>query len=306
MRVACFVITFDRPERLREILVAYGRQTCPPEHVLVVDNGDPAATREVLAGCPGLSLAHHPMGGNRGPAGAAAHALARLPGEGWEWMLWADDDDPPRFPDTLERLRRLAADEDGATLGGVGAVGARFDWRRGRMVRLGDDELAGRPPVDVVGGGHSLLLHRRAVAAAGLPDERLFFGLEEVEYCLRIRRAGLSLLVDGPLMLDHRRAAGRLGHSVRRSPLPAGGDAGLWRRYYTTRNYVFMMRETFGRPDLARREAARAVARAAAGFLRGPRRGLAIAGLQLRAVADAHRRRMGRTVAPQPKPEVRG
>lgn len=302
MRIACFVITFDRPERLREILAAYAAQSRPPDHVLVVDNGDPAPTREVIATCRGLSLAHHPMGGNHGPAGAAAHALAELAGAGWEWMLWADDDDPPRFPETLDRLLRLAEDEDDATLGGVGAVGARFDWRRGRIVRLGDHELTGRPPVDVIGGGHSLILHRRAVAAAGLPDERLFFGLEEVEYCLRIRRAGLRLLVDGPLMHDHRRAAGRLGHAVRRSPLPPGGEATSWRRYYTTRNYVFMMGETFGRPDLARREVARALVRSAAGFVRGPRPGLALARLQLRAVRDARGGRMGRTVSPQPKP----
>lgn len=302
MRLACFVITYRRPERLREILAAYAGQTRPPDHVLVVDNGDPGPTREAIAGRRDLSVEHRALGDNRGPAGAAAAALARLAGDGWEWMLWADDDDPPRFPDTLERLLRLAAAEDGPELGGVGAVGARFDWRRGRIVRLADDELAGRPEVDVVGGGHSLILHRRAVAAAGLPDERLFFGLEEVEYCLRVRRAGLRLVVDGPLMHRHRAGAGRLGHAVRRSPLPAAGAEALWRRYYTVRNYVFMMRQTFGRPDLSRREAARAAARAAAGFLRGPRYGVALARVQLAAVADGYRGRMGRTVEPRPKP----
>jgi glycosyltransferase involved in cell wall biosynthesis len=302
VRLACFVITFDRPGRLREILAAYAAQTRPPDHVLVVDNGDPGPSREVIAGCRGLAVVHQPLGDNRGPAGAAAHALARLAAEGWEWMLWADDDDPPRLPDTLDRLGRLAEGEDGPTLGGVGAVGARFDWRRGRIVRLADAALTGRPEVDVVGGGHSLILHRRAVETAGLPDERLFFGLEEVEYCLRIRRTGLHLLVDGPLMREHRRLAGRLGHRVRRSPLPDEDVGSLWRRYYTTRNYVFMMRRTFDRPDLARREAARALLRAAAGFLRGPRLGLALARLQLAAVADAYRGRMGRTVTPQPKP----
>jgi GT2 family glycosyltransferase len=304
VRLACFVITFDRPDRLREILGAYARQTQPPEHVLVVDNGDPAPTHEVIASCRGLSLSHHPMGSNLGPAAAAAYALDRLHGEGWEWMLWADDDDPPRFRETLEVLRRLAQRENDDTLGGVGAVGARFDWRLGRTVRLRDDQLVGSPEVDVVGGGHSLILHRRAVAAAGLPDERLFFGLEELEYCLRIRRAGLRLLVDGRLMHDHRRRAGRLGHTVRRSPVPPGGEATSWRRYYTTRNYVFMMRETFGRPDLARREVARALVRSAAGFVRGPRPGLALARLQLRAVRDARGGRMGRTVSPRPKPAV--
>ncbi|HEX6202370.1 MAG TPA: glycosyltransferase [Thermoanaerobaculia bacterium] len=304
MRLACFVITYQRPERLREILAAYAGQTRPPDHVLVVDNGDPGPTREAIAGCRGLSVEHRPLGDNRGPAGAAAAALARLAGDGWEWMLWADDDDPPRFPDTLERLLRLAAAEDGPELGGVGAVGARFDWRRGRIVRVSDEELAGGSAVavDVVGGGHALMLHRRAVAAAGLPDERLFFGLEEIEYCLRVRRCGLRLLVDGQRMHEHRRMAGRLEHTVRRSALPGAVRSTLWRRYYTTRNYIFLMRETFGRPDLARREAGRAVVRAAAGFLRGPRYGLAFAPLQLAAVADGYRGRMGRTVAPQPKP----
>jgi hypothetical protein len=61
------------------------------------------------------------------------------------------------------------------------------------------------------------------------------------------------------------------------------------------------MRRTFARPDLARREAARALARSLTAWGRGPGYGLRFGALQLRGVVDGYRGRLGRTVPPQPK-----
>ena len=72
----------------------------------------------------------------------------------------------------------------------------------------------------------------------------------------------------------------------------------VWRQYYNTRNYIYMMRQTFQRPDLARREAARACARACVRWANGLRYGAIFATLQVRGVIDGYRGHMGRTIDP--------
>lgn len=298
--LAAFVMTWHRPRVLRATLEALLAQTLPPERILVVDNGAEAETAAVAAAF-GQGVGYAAMPDNLGPAGAAAFGLERLAAEGHDWIYWGDDDNPPRTPDTLERLLALPTRDGGEKVGGVGAVGTRWDWRRGRFERLRDDELAGILEVDSIAGGQHLVLRRTAVESVGLPDARLFFGLEELDYCLRLRRAGWRLLVDGELMHTSRVLAGRLGVRVGASAVPRVPRAQLWRRYYSTRNYVFMMRSTFGRPDLARRETLKALYRSLAAWLRGPAYGAVFARLQLRALLDGYRGRLGRTLSPAAK-----
>lgn len=300
MRFASFVTTFNRPERLRRTLEITLAQSRPPDLLLVIDNGDPGVAEPVVAEFTGPGVAFHSMGENTGPAGAAAYGLGRLAAEGYDWIGWGDDDTPPKTGDTFERLLRLAADGPG-DLGGVGAVGARFDWHRGELVRLADLELSGVTEVDAIGGGLQLILRREAIDRVGLPDRRLFFGFEDPEYCLRLRRAGYRLAVDGDLMRIYREAAGRMGLGAQRTVRPSDSADRLWRRYYGTRNYIHVMRTTFGRPDLARREAARSLMRTVTAWGRGPGYAVRFGGLQLRGVIDGYRGRLGRTVAPEAK-----
>lgn len=294
-RFAGFVMTYRRPLVLVRTLETLLAQTRPPELLLVVDNGPSPATEEVVAGFPPARVLYHPMAENLGPAGAAKVGLQRLAERGFDWIYWGDDDDPPRARDDFESLLALAA-EGGPQLGGVALSGVRWDWSTGEPRRIPDLELEGRVALDAVPGGSQLIVGRRALRAAGWPDERLFWGLEDYEYCLRLRRAGFALHAPGARMLDNRRRAGRLDLRPGRSPVPKARPEQLVRAYYSTRNYVFLMRQTFGRPDLARRRMAKEAARSAASWLRGPRFGAAYTACQMRAVRDALAGRMGRTL----------
>ncbi len=297
-RLAGFVITHRRPGELERTLETLLAQTRPPESLLVVDNGSSAETAEVAAGFASRGVAYLDAGDNLGPPGAAALALGRLLDGPWDWIYWGDDDDPPRTADTFERLLALASNERGGDAGALGAVGAPWDWRRGRLARLPDEALRGPVEVDVVAGGSQLLLAAGAARRVGLPEPRLFFALEDLEYCLRLRRAGYRVLVDGDLMRTYRELAGRLNLRTSRLRRRQDDSGAPWRQYYSTRNYIFMMRRTFDRPDLARRCAARAAAKGLAAWTRGLRHGLESSRLQLRAVFDGYRDRMGRTLEP--------
>jgi GT2 family glycosyltransferase len=301
MQLGAFIITFNRPVILKETLQLLLSQTCPPDFVLVVDNGCSKETEEVVSGLLDEKVVYQSMGENLGPAGAAAYALQWLAEQGFDWIYWGDDDDPPPTPDTLACLFAFITLHNHTDVGGFGMVGNVFNWQTGEMKRLPDQVLRGALSVDIIAGNQQLILRREAIQAVGLPDARLFFGYEEPEYCLRLRRAGYRLLVDGNLMREARARAGRLNLKQRRSLRPRVSLNDIWRQYYSTRNYIFMMRQTFQRPDLAQREALKAIGRALFSWRRGPKYGTAFASLQLRGVLDGYVSRMGRTVLPKPK-----
>jgi GT2 family glycosyltransferase len=98
--LAAFVMTFDRPQILRHTAETLLAQSRPPEVVLVLDNGSNSETRAVIDGLADDRVRYHSIGGNSGPAGAAAYGLQQLCDEGYDWIYWGDDDDPPKTPDT--------------------------------------------------------------------------------------------------------------------------------------------------------------------------------------------------------------
>ena len=303
--LAAFIITFNRPLILKDTLQQIMEQTRPPDLILVVDNGRSSDTEDITRQFSEetVEVKYQAMDDNIGPAGAAAYALQWLCDQGYDWICWVDDDNPLRTPDTLERLLKLGVSSTDENLGGVAAVGALWDWKKGELKRVPDPDPDSVVEVDAVGGNQQLILRREVIQAVGLPDARLFFGLEEIEYCLRIRRAGYHLLVDGGLMQAKRAMFDRLNMKQPRLTAAAlqKNYSSLWRRYYTTRNYIFTMNETFQRPDLARRETLKSFARAFFSWARGPKYGAAFCNLQMRGVVDGYLGRMGRTVMPNAK-----
>ena len=303
MRFGAFVITYNRPDQLKRTIQLIIDQTRPPDLILIVDNGDTKSTSDVIQDFKQHHIIHKPLGGNLGPATAEGFGLQWFDKRGYDWIYWVDDDDPPYFSHTLERLLDIIASiDDRKDVAAVGAVGTLFDWTHGETIRLPDQALDGVVEVDNIGGNGQLILRREAVRAIGLPDHRLFIDFEDTEYCLRLRRAGYRLLVDGDLMREYRTKAGRLQLKQQRLPRLRKHPS-PWRRYYSTRNYIFSMNKTFHRPDLARREAFKALGRSILYLRHGLKCGPAYSRLQFRAVLDGYLGRMGRTVMPTAKYE---
>jgi len=299
MKLAACITTFNRPQVLKRTVEKILAQTHPPEKILVIDNGNLKETEEMVHSF-GSIMAYHPMNSNVGPAGGSAVAFTILAKEGFDWIYWGDDDNPPQFPDTIERVFRIATNSP-QEVAGVGAVGARFNWKTGESVRLADDSLHGVADVDTIGGNSHLVLRTEVIRSVGVPDERLFFGYYEPEYCLRIRKAGYRLQVDADLMWRYRELNERLGVTSTRKYLPNYSYDFIWRRYYRTRNYIFMMNNTFNRPDLARREAFKAFGRMFFSWQRGLKYGAKFNQLQFLGILDGYRRRTGKTILPVTK-----
>jgi glycosyltransferase involved in cell wall biosynthesis len=267
--------------------------------LVVVDNAPSEESRGIVSdAAKHIDATYLPMVENTGPAGGIAagmqHVLSFASDD--DWIVTLDDDGLSEEPQIFGVLRDFANSLAGAAppVGAVGIAGARFDRRRGRLIRPPDEELHGPVLVDYVGGNQLPTIRVSVARQIGVFDERLFFGFDDLDYCLRLRGAGFGVYASGPVWLAARGRFNRLGARPGRSDRRVS----TWRRYYAVRNHIVVMRRysstvpalvltmtlALGRPisDIARRRA---------DFF-----GLLIA--SLRGCIDAWRGRLGRQVDP--------
>jgi rhamnopyranosyl-N-acetylglucosaminyl-diphospho-decaprenol beta-1,3/1,4-galactofuranosyltransferase len=318
VRVHGVLVTYRRPGQVSTTLDRLRNQSRPLDSLVVVDNGSDDAVAALVRRFAdgGLRVSYVDPGDNLGPAGGFALGMGLLLDEAddSDWIFLFDDDDPPFYDDAIENaldfaLKMTALDPDTA---GVGISGGRFDQRRGRVVRVGDDEIQGPVRVDHITGGGMPGYRVAAVRRVGELRPELFFGFEELEYGIRLTRSGLSLYADGDQWRrrkEDKREQGLLPSediSERRSSTTNVRIAeNSWRRYYSLRNLVFILREIGA--DRAALEVAvgRGILKPLVNLPLAPR--LAVASLRTgtRAVIDGWRGHLGRRVEP-PIPEATG
>ncbi|MGE0929689.1 glycosyltransferase [Peijinzhouia sedimentorum] len=240
MKYAAFIMTYKREEILQKTIEKLLAQSLPPSKILIVDNDPDCSAKLVWQQLTHPQIAYHSVGYNSGPAGAAFHGLNILFEEGWEWVLWMDDDDPPLFKDSMEELFNIPQQYSEPTkIGMLGAVGVLFDAAQAKTIRLDDDQLQGIIEVDNIAGSQLPLIHRRVWEAGILPSPELFFGFEELDFSLAIKRAGFNILVSGENLHRHREYANRLNFS--RGLYAKKDIQKLWREYYTLRNLIHIL-----------------------------------------------------------------
>jgi hypothetical protein len=264
------VVTFGRPDSLRALIGELASTDLAT--LTVVDNAPSPESKDAAhAAADALTTSYIAMPENAGPGGGYAagmgHVLETAADD--DWIVILDDDGLIGEAQLVTALARFGEwlVERGAPVGAVGVAGARFDRRRGRLVRPHDEELGGPVTVDYIAGNQLPTIRVAAAREVGVFDAALFFGFDDLDYCLRLREHGFAVYADGREWLDARRRHGRLGGSVGR----ASRRMSAWRRYYSVRNHVVIMRRyasvpaaiivttglLFGRPlvDVARRRA---------------------------------------------------
>jgi GT2 family glycosyltransferase len=236
---AAFIITKDRSAILLETIQKLLDQSMPPDFILVVDNGSQSETQEKIKLLNDKRISHHRVGYNAGPAGGAYWGMKLLFEMKYEWVLWVDDDDPPKFVDLLENLFTIVADNDSEILGMVGSVGERFDAERAKIIRLNDNELKGYLSVDTISGNMFPLVNRRVFDKNILPNGNLFFGFEDLDFGLSLKRSGFNIITSGELHFKHRALAGRL--NLNKTYAKRRQSESLWREYYSVRSLVYIL-----------------------------------------------------------------
>lgn len=236
MKLGGFIITYNRPKIVCDTVRAVFSQSVAPQFLWIIDNSEELETDHAIAALLDSRIRYHRMGYNAGPAGAAAKGLKLCEQEGADWIYWGDDNDPPYFDDTFEKL--LSIQDVNPFCGILGSVGHFFDRKKGEIKRIQSRLLENRQVVEVdcIAGNMSMLVSSKVVRDAILPDPDLFFGFEELDFCLKANRKGYSILVHSGLFLDLRKLHGRNEYQ---RPLYKK-KASLSREYYSLRNLLYI------------------------------------------------------------------
>lgn len=305
------LVTFNRLTELAVTLDRLAAQTHPLDRLLVVDNGGGAENWDAVEGHPAEYI---DAGDNLGPAGGFALGMTRLleSASDDDWIFLFDDNDPPFFDDALENAARFAQTtaETNPDVGGVGISGGRFDLKTGRVLRVGDAEIHGTVAVDHITGGGLPAYRVGAVKKVGVFLPELFFGFEELEYGLRLTAAGHPLFADGEQWARRKtvkRGVGLLPPEQVSAARSANTNLKVsepsWRRYYSLRNLIFILRLHDASATAFRVAISRGIFKPLANLVTSPRLAMANLSLNWKAIRDGWRGRMGRTVAPeQPAP----
>jgi GT2 family glycosyltransferase len=265
VRFGAFIITYRRPSVLLETINSIFSQTYPPELVWIIDNSENVETGKMVASMLDSRVNYFYMGYNSGPAGAAAKGLELCGKAGLDWIYWGDDNDPPFRVDCFERL--LAIKNVNPFCGILGSVGQYFDRNKGKILRVQTRLLEKKPwiEVDYVAGGMCMLVSGEVARAGIAPDPKLFFGFEELDFCLKVKRKGYSLVVDCGLFLEARAKHGRLGFE---RPLYQK-KTHLVREYYSLRNLLYIS-DSVSLPFMRRNLYKKWTLKAVYGFRYGP------------------------------------
>lgn len=299
-RVFGVLVTYRRPSALSTMLTRLADQDRRLDALVVVDNAPRCESEEVVRTQDAPMTEYVAAPENLGPAGGFALGMERVlrSADDVDWIVCLDDDDPPSSSSVIAELLSFGQEmrTRDRTTGAVGIMGARFDQKRGRMMRVPDVELIGPVRVDALAGNALPFYLVRAVRDAGVFSAELFFGFEELDQGLRLRDAGYAIFADGDRWRRHRGRAHRLGLDAQPSTTLA---AVSWRRYYSLRNIIHILRSRGRTAGAMRVTAVHGFGKPLANLPLAPRAAIEHLRVNAAACRDAWIGRMGRTVEPQ-------
>jgi rhamnopyranosyl-N-acetylglucosaminyl-diphospho-decaprenol beta-1,3/1,4-galactofuranosyltransferase len=197
--VYAVVVTHRRVEALARSLEAVSTQDRAPDHLVVVDNDDDPAVRDLVASQP-VPSTYLGSARNLGGAGGFALGILHALSLGADWVWLADDDGRPADPSVLATLLTCAARHGLAEVSPMvcdldDPTRLAFPLRRGLVWRRHVAELRVDGAGDLLPGIASLfngaLFAATTLEAVGVPDIRLFIRGDEVDVHRRLVLSGL-------------------------------------------------------------------------------------------------------------------
>ncbi len=246
-RLAAVLLNYRTPtETLRAIESLLGSDR-PIDEIIVVDN-------DATTSCP-VELTHLAgrftylaTGSNLGFSGGVNAGIRVALRRGARSVLIVNSD-VVVMPDTISHLENALDRHTDAGIAGpvvvpasdpsrVASLGIRYELTTGRMrhravganiAQIRSDEC------DVVDGvaGCLMLIKRSVLDAVGLFDERFFYSFEDLDLCLRARRAGYRTIV-----VRHATAIHEGGRTI--------GPDSPRRLYFASRNHLLLSQKVRG------------------------------------------------------------
>jgi rhamnosyltransferase len=208
------------------------------EHVLVVDNTPKTHSMSILTDLENLNCCTVIRNGkNLGMAAALNIGIRYAMAEDFEWVILFDQDS--RICENFITGMMSGC----ACTSGHGKAGVLFprckDSRLG--VFLPTDRAANGDVRDCMTSGS--MVHAGTFRALGMMDEELFIDYVDLDFCLRLRAAGLKLVECPEAVLMH--SLGRMTQHRLLGKTFSTTNHSAKRRYYITRNRLVVMRRYF-------------------------------------------------------------
>ncbi|MFO7694844.1 MAG: glycosyltransferase [Vicinamibacterales bacterium] len=239
--IAAVVLNYNTPDDTLLAVLSLRASRRPFDQVVVVDNGAGTECERALSPWRD-SVRYIRSPGNVGFSAGCNIGIRAALDAGADMVLLVNSD-AVLAPDAVERLEHALMAEPGAGIaaplvasraepGIVGSAGIAYSAATGRMKHEGfggrTTDLCEGPvqTVDVV-SGCVMLIRRSVFDRIGLFDERYFYSFEDIEFCLRARRAGHRILLVPQALAYHE------GHQ-------SIGAASASRLYYAARNHLLL------------------------------------------------------------------
>lgn len=205
-RTAAVIVTFNRSDKLVNVLDALDRQTARPDIILVVDNASTDDTQAVVEarGMTDLSIRYLRLPKNVGGAGGFHEGLKAAYAMGANYF-WISDDDAYPQPDAIEKLLHAIREFEAQNVWRPSFACSRVEWTDGSLCEMNTPRTVWdwarfvRPdaPWALVDSASfvSVLVPRWAVEQHGLPIAEYFIWFDDAEYTRRISRSYPGIFV---------------------------------------------------------------------------------------------------------------
>lgn len=251
--VAVAAVTFDRPRQLGVLLRAINSQTAAVTSICLVDSGTVPA-KEVAEQHDNVDYIRSVA--NLGGAGGFSLAILKAVASGAEWVWMMDDDAKPASAECLVTLIREAQSRGLDAVVPLVVAPGHTD-RLSFFFRLGGKVTHDRAELEKLGflpqKGHffnGALIRSDVFFKVGLPDLRLFIRGDEVDFTIRLRKAGIrfgtatsAVITHPPAFTETRHVFGARWHVI----IPDSP----FKRYYHYRNRGYLIRRYFRIKSLA-------------------------------------------------------
>jgi GT2 family glycosyltransferase len=244
VKVGIVVLNYNGREDTLECVRSLARIAYPAWRLTLVDNGSTVRIKDdVLAILPGARVIERDV--NEGFTGGNNIGARAALADGADGVLLLNNDTvvDPGFLDPLVEAMRLDPRVGMATpkiycydsRAVLWGYGARIDRTTGRSPHIGTDETD-RGQFDRIEEvdritGCAMFVRRELFERVGFLDDRFFIYEEEIDWCLRARRAGYRLRVVPQSIIWHKghRDSGRIGRP--------------FMTYLQTRNHLLLIRK---------------------------------------------------------------
>lgn len=250
MKAAGIVVTYNRRTLLEHCLEVLGSQTTQLQSIIIIDNASTDDTeywfyQSLYANNP--KFIYLKLLNNTGGAGGFSSGLKYAQENGYDWAWIMDDDARPEL-DAFESLMATSPTPENI-YGSIAVCGKNTSWQTSLMNTNSittTNKVADIPTLAEVTflPFLGLLIHSSTIEKIGLPDSDFFIAGDDLEYCLRARKAGLKIMVAGQSRIHHSKAeihtSNLFGFKLDRLKIPP------WKNYYNTRNKILIAKKYHG------------------------------------------------------------